>query len=114
MGLSGGGGGGGGVGGNIHCAPTSGGTLSIAHYEHVQHFTSLCSAELRDQMALKRSQTTCMLDFLLPAKRQRYLAHSCPLEVSHFKPTHASSCVACDALFPGGGVGQDHMHHHLV
>jgi len=26
-------------------APTSGSTLSKAHYEHVQHFTSLCSAD---------------------------------------------------------------------
>jgi len=35
----------GGGGPNIHYAPTSGGTLSKAHYEHMQHFTSLCGAD---------------------------------------------------------------------
>jgi len=30
---------------NTHCAPTSGGTLGKEHYEHVQHFASLCSVD---------------------------------------------------------------------
>ena len=45
-----GGGGGGGQGGTfsppkIKCAPTSGGTLSKAHYEPMQHLASLCIAD---------------------------------------------------------------------
>ena len=73
---------------NIHCAPTSGGTLR----KHTMNTAALCQpVQCRlswgIRTASKRSPT--MLDFLLPAKRNRYLPPHAPWSLN-FKPSHVT------------------------
>ena len=55
---------------NIHCAPMSGGTLCNTCYEHVQHQQPV-QCWLSWGIGVASKWSLAMLDFLLPAKRQK-------------------------------------------
>ena len=76
---------------NIHCAPTSGGILFVskAHYEHVQHFTSLCSTDWVEWSGRRQSNRwQCLTSFYQWRDKSTWPPHAS--WSLNFKPSHGS------------------------
>ena len=74
---------------NIHCAPTSGGILSKAQYEHVSTWPA-CAVltELNDQEGVKAIADSAGLPST--SEETKVLDPHMPPEVLNFKPSHGS------------------------
>jgi len=76
-----------GGGANIHCVPTSGGTLGKAHYEHCSTLpASAVLTELRDWDCVKAIPDYAGLHST--SEETKVLALLMPPEVLNFKPAH--------------------------